>query len=205
LGGPIPFPAMSTQFVKGGAPPAGTYCVVSRVPRRVKVPDVGRRQAPRGASSCVAPGTDQIGLACSARTADNSIGLRVRTFTEGGSYGTDLSVAGAACVTGQRAAGAARMATDHGSAAKRGCRELQSSAARVRRHSAVRQLERRRPEGGQGKNRPGFRPACGQWHLRSQPVAGTRRAEVPFARAHGSGEVHGSGSGEAGDEVVDTG
>jgi hypothetical protein len=42
-------------------------------------------------------------------------------------------------------AGAAALAGDHGAVVARGCRELQSAAARIRRDSAVCQLERARP------------------------------------------------------------
>jgi hypothetical protein len=95
------------------------------------------------------------------------------------------------------------LATDHGSVGARRGRQLQSAAARVRRHPAVSQLERPGRQRKEGQDRPGSRPAGGQWRLRGEHVAGTRRAEVPFAGAHGPGEVRGPGSGqEAGDEAV---
>ncbi len=106
---------------------------------------------------------------------------------------------------GRRVAGPTALATDRDSDGQRRCRTLQDAAARIRRYPAVSRLERPGRQGPHGQNRPGSGPAFGRRSLRGEHVAGTRRAEIPLAGAHGPGEVRGPGSRQAGDETVDPG
>src|ERR1017187_304836 len=109
------------------------------------------------------------------------------TYFRRGLYEKNLEGTGSCSASGRHIAGTAPVAADHGSDGARGSRQLQNAAARIRCDPAVCQLERPGRAGKDGTDRRRSRPAGGQWRFRGEPLAGTRRAEVPFTGAHRPG------------------